>query len=100
MQSAVFSDTVVPQTGSTMYFQPKTPLGQTMTKNVIRRVVPNIPSNCLEESVVFYTEYLGFRVAMDMGWIVTVVSPGCLTAQISIVRGEPSHGLNVHHAEH
>jgi uncharacterized glyoxalase superfamily protein PhnB len=43
---------------------------------------------------VFYTEFLGFHVAMDMGWIVTVVSPSYSTAQISIVRGEPSREMN------
>jgi predicted enzyme related to lactoylglutathione lyase len=65
-----------------------------LKKNEIRRVVPNITSNCLEESVVFYAEYLGFLVAMDMGWIVTLVSPSSSTAQISIVRGEPAQGSN------
>lgn len=55
----------------------------------IRRVVPNITSNRMEESVAFYSEFLGFRVAMNMGWIVTVVSPSSPTAQISIVSGDP-----------
>jgi predicted enzyme related to lactoylglutathione lyase len=53
----------------------------------IRRVVPNIQSERMEESRNFYTEFLGFQVAMDMGWIVTVVSPSNPTAQISLVRG-------------
>ncbi len=60
----------------------------------IKRVVPNITSNRLEESVAFYTEFLGFRVAMNMGWIVTVVSPTSSTAQISIVSGEPTNGID------
>lgn len=65
-----------------------------MTKYDIRRVVPNISSNCLQESVVFYTEFLGFRVAMDMDWIVTLVSPTSATAQISLLKGEPPRGNN------
>lgn len=52
----------------------------------IRRVVPNITSGCIDESRRFYTEFLGFQVAMDMGWIVTLVSPVNPTAQISLGR--------------
>ncbi len=37
----------------------------------IRRVVANIKSAYFDESRKFYTEFLGFDVAMDMGWIVT-----------------------------
>jgi catechol 2,3-dioxygenase-like lactoylglutathione lyase family enzyme len=33
----------------------------------IRRVVPNITSNRLEESIAFYTELLGFKIAMIWG---------------------------------
>jgi predicted enzyme related to lactoylglutathione lyase len=53
----------------------------------IRRVVPNIQSARMEESRKFYTEILGLKVAMDMGWIVTLVSPGNPTAQVSLLRG-------------
>ena len=53
----------------------------------IRRIVPNIPSERMDESRRFYTGFLGLEVAMDMGWIVTLVSPGNPTAQISLVRG-------------
>lgn len=52
----------------------------------IRRVVPNITSDRLEESRAFYVDLLGFEVAMDMGWIVTVASPNNPTAQISLMR--------------
>jgi len=54
----------------------------------IRRVVPNIVCEDLDESRRFYTEFLGFKVAMDMGWIVTLVSPDNPTAQISLLHGE------------
>jgi predicted enzyme related to lactoylglutathione lyase len=55
----------------------------------IKRVVPNIQSEKIEESRKFYTELLGLEVAMDMGWIVTLVSPSNRTAQLSLVRGQP-----------
>jgi predicted enzyme related to lactoylglutathione lyase len=55
----------------------------------IRRVVPDIASARFEESRKFYTEFFGFNVAMDMGWIVTFVSPSNPTAQINLLRGSP-----------
>lgn len=56
----------------------------------IERVVPNITSDRIAESLDFYTTVLGFEVAMDLGWIVTLASPNNPTAQISLLRGEPS----------
>ncbi len=56
----------------------------------IRRVVPNITSEKVEESRKFYTDFLGFQVAMDMDWIVTLASPSNPTAQISLLRGTGS----------
>ncbi len=61
----------------------------------ITRVVPNVTTDRLDESRAFYTGLLGFRVAMDIDWIVTLASPDNPTAQISLVRGEasaPAHG--------
>jgi predicted enzyme related to lactoylglutathione lyase len=52
----------------------------------IRRIVPNISTDRMDESRKFYTEFLGLTVAMDMDWIVTLISPGNPTAQISLVR--------------
>jgi len=52
----------------------------------IRRVVPNITSDRLDQSRAFYVDLLGFEIAMDMGWIVTVASPTNPTAQISLIR--------------
>jgi catechol 2,3-dioxygenase-like lactoylglutathione lyase family enzyme len=57
--------------------------GNTMS---IRRVVPDITSNRIDESRKFYTEFLGFDVAMDMGCVVTLASPSNPTAQITLVR--------------
>jgi catechol 2,3-dioxygenase-like lactoylglutathione lyase family enzyme len=52
----------------------------------IRRVVPDITSDRLDETRDFYTSVLGFDVGMDMGWIVTFVSPTNPTAQISVIQ--------------
>jgi uncharacterized glyoxalase superfamily protein PhnB len=41
----------------------------------------------MDESRKFYTEVLGLKVAMDMDWIVTLVSPSNPTAQLSLLRG-------------
>jgi len=56
----------------------------------IRRVVPNIASDKLDECRDFYTGLLGFQVAMDMGWIMTFVSPSNPTAQVSVLREDAS----------
>ena len=56
----------------------------------IRRVVPNIASDKPDASRDFYTGLLGFQVAMDMGWIMTFVSPSNSTAQISVLREDAS----------
>jgi catechol 2,3-dioxygenase-like lactoylglutathione lyase family enzyme len=56
----------------------------------IRRVVPNIASDKLEESRDFYAGLLGLQVAMDMGWIVTFVSLSNPTAQVSVLREDAS----------
>jgi len=57
----------------------------------IRRVVPDIATDRLDESRQFYTGVLGFQVAMDMpmnaGRIMTLVSPDNPTAQISLLSG-------------
>ena len=53
----------------------------------IKRVVPDIISQRMDESRKFYTEFLGFDVAMDMGWVLTFASPTNPTAQITLVQG-------------
>jgi catechol 2,3-dioxygenase-like lactoylglutathione lyase family enzyme len=54
----------------------------------IRRVVPDIRSSHLDESRSFYVDFLGLKVAMDMGFIVTFVSPSNPTAQLSVMRDD------------
>ena len=67
------------------------PLVTDMSDNVtIRRAKPNIKSDAFEESREFYCDFLGFKIGMDMEWIVTFVSPSNPTAQISIMRSDPS----------
>ena len=56
----------------------------------IRRIVPNIASNQSDMCRGFYADFLGLRMAMDMGWIVTYVSPTNPTAQLSVAQGAPS----------
>ena len=51
----------------------------------ITRAVPNIRSNRPAETRDFFVDLLGFDVAMDMGWVVTVVSPTNPLAQVTIV---------------
>ena len=52
----------------------------------IKRVVPDIKSKRMGETRKFYTEFLGFEVAMDMGWVLTFASPDNPTAQITVVQ--------------
>ncbi len=54
----------------------------------IRRVVPNIRTPDMESTRAFYVDFLGFEVAMDMGWIVTFASPANPTAQINASPGD------------
>jgi catechol 2,3-dioxygenase-like lactoylglutathione lyase family enzyme len=51
----------------------------------ISRAVPNIRSERPAETRDFFVDVLGFEVAMDMGWVVTVASPTNRSAQVTIV---------------
>jgi catechol 2,3-dioxygenase-like lactoylglutathione lyase family enzyme len=51
----------------------------------ISRAVPNIRAERPAETRDFFVELLGFEVAMDIGWIVTVASPDDPAVQVSIV---------------
>lgn len=56
----------------------------------IRRVVADITSERMDESRKFYTEFLGLNLAMDMGWILTFVSPSNPTAQVTLLAAQTS----------
>ena len=60
----------------------------------IRRVVPDISSDHLEESREFYAGFLGFQVAMDMGWVITFASKSNPTAQVTVMRAEQAGGVH------
>jgi predicted enzyme related to lactoylglutathione lyase len=62
----------------------------------IRRVVPNLPSDRFDESRAFYADFLGFRVAMDMGWVMTFASPDNPTPQITLLAGSDAAGPHPH----
>ena len=59
----------------------------------VKRIVPDIKSKHLDASRQFYVDVLGLEVAMDMGFIVTLVSPSNPTAQVSLIRDDDSSTL-------
>ncbi|MEU0300799.1 VOC family protein [Streptomyces sp. NPDC006175] len=50
----------------------------------IRRVMPDIRSDAMEESRDFYG-LLGFEEVMNLGWVMTLASPSNPTAQITFM---------------
>src|SRR4029079_12848736 len=52
------------------------------------RAVPNISSDRPAETRDFFVGLLGFEVAMDLGWIVTVASPADPWVQVSIISND------------
>jgi catechol 2,3-dioxygenase-like lactoylglutathione lyase family enzyme len=51
----------------------------------IIRAVANLRSERPADTRDFFVDLLGFEVAMDMGWVVTVASPSDPSAQVTIV---------------
>jgi catechol 2,3-dioxygenase-like lactoylglutathione lyase family enzyme len=51
----------------------------------VSRAVPNIRSERPAETRDFFVNLLGFEVAMDIGWVVTVTSPANPSAQVNII---------------
>jgi catechol 2,3-dioxygenase-like lactoylglutathione lyase family enzyme len=47
--------------------------------------VPNIRSSRPAETRDFFVDLLGFDVAMDLGWVMTVTSPTNPSAQVNII---------------
>src|SRR5919197_74782 len=54
----------------------------------IRRAVPNIGSDRPEETREFFVNLLGFDVAMDGGWVLTLASPTNPSAQVTIISND------------
>ncbi|MGW0654070.1 VOC family protein [Streptomyces umbrinus] len=55
----------------------------------IRRVMPDIRSDAMEESRDFYG-LLGFEEVMNMGWVMTLASPSNPTAQVTFMSQDKS----------
>jgi catechol 2,3-dioxygenase-like lactoylglutathione lyase family enzyme len=57
----------------------------------VSRAVPNIRSERPADTRDFFGKLLGFEVAMDLGWVVTVTSPANPSAQVTIIgNGDPA----------
>ena len=54
----------------------------------INRAVTNTKSERPAETRDFFVDQLGFEVAMDMGWVVTLVSPTNASAQVTIISND------------
>jgi catechol 2,3-dioxygenase-like lactoylglutathione lyase family enzyme len=52
---------------------------------MVNRAVPNIKAERPAETRDFFVDLLGFEVAMDMGWVVTLASPTNPSAQVTII---------------
>ena len=50
--------------------------------------MPNIRSERPAESRAFFVELLGFEVAMDIGWVMTLTSPTNPSAQVNIIAND------------
>jgi uncharacterized glyoxalase superfamily protein PhnB len=66
----------------------------------VNRAVPNIKSDRPAETRDFFLDLLGFEVAMDLGWVVTVASPTNRSAQVTIIGNDdmaaPGISVEVH----
>ncbi|AQZ63663.1 Lactoylglutathione lyase [[Actinomadura] parvosata subsp. kistnae] len=55
----------------------------------VRRVMPDIRSEAMEESRDFYA-LLGFEEVMNLGWVMTLASPTTPTAQVTFISQDRS----------
>ena len=53
-----------------------------------QRTVPNIRSDRAAATRDFFVDLLGFEVAMDLGWVVTLASPTNPSAQVTIIAND------------
>jgi catechol 2,3-dioxygenase-like lactoylglutathione lyase family enzyme len=54
----------------------------------IRRAVPNLRSERAAETRDFFVQLLGFEVAMNLDWVVTLASPDNASAQVTIISND------------
>ena len=52
------------------------------------RAVPNIRSDRPAETREFFADLLGFDVAMDLGWVVTLASPANPSVQVNVISND------------
>ena len=50
----------------------------------VKRIVSNIATDRIGDTVAFYRDILGLRVVMDHGWIVTLAAHDHATPQVSV----------------
>ncbi|NUM81676.1 VOC family protein [bacterium] len=55
----------------------------------IRRIVPDIVTDKMEASKKFYSDFFELKLAMDLGWVATLISTSNETAQVTLVKGVP-----------
>ena len=51
----------------------------------VRRAVPNVRSGSPEATRDLFVDLLGFEVAMDLGWVVTLASPANPSVQVNVI---------------
>ena len=56
--------------------------------------MPDITGSDFRASKEFYTRILGLQRAMDLGWVMTFVSPNNPTAQITIIQKDQTAPMN------
>jgi len=54
----------------------------------IRRVVPDVKTKDIAASRTFYVDVFGLEVAMDLGFVLTLVSSTNPTAQVTLLRDD------------
>jgi len=60
----------------------------------IRRIVPDIRGERLDESRRFYTEVIGLEQGMDLGWIIGFASPSNPTAQLQVISSDATASVH------
>jgi catechol 2,3-dioxygenase-like lactoylglutathione lyase family enzyme len=59
-----------------------------MSAMKISRAVPNISTDQPAETRDFFVDLLGFEVAMDLDWVITLASPTNPAAQVTIISND------------
>jgi uncharacterized glyoxalase superfamily protein PhnB len=60
----------------------------------VRRVVPDLHGDRPIESRPFYEDVIGLELRMDLGWVVTFVSPANETAQVTVISADAAAALS------